>query len=69
MFDDEVKTLIKHNSNIIEVQAQILEHNAQKILQCLEEKSKHRLLNNLVNMKKTLDRINAKFNELRFLVD
>ena len=69
MFDDEIVTLLKRNSDVLEIQAEKLAQAARAVLSGIQEHNKHRILNNILIMKKALRRINEEFDELEFLLD
>lgn len=69
MFDDEIIALLKYNAEVIEIQAEKLAQAARAIQHAIQIRNKHRVLNNIVIVKKTIRVINEEFSEIAFLVE
>lgn len=69
MFDEEINTLLKRNSDMLEIQAEKLAQAARGIMDAIKFRNKHRVLNNIVIVKQCLRKINEEFGEIEFLVE
>lgn len=70
MIDERTLLTIKRNSDVIEIQAQILEQAAKGVLDAIKERrSLARVRGNMVNMKKALDKIKEEFAEIVHVIE
>ena len=69
MFDDEIITLLRRNSDVLEIQSEKLAQAARAVIDAIGLRNKHRVLANIVTIKKCLRHLNEEFSDLEFLIE